>query len=588
MGKKNQFVKAVSISTAVLLSNATLALAQNLAYSSTNANQTSDKSDIINNLKLEKNKTSKFISAASISASAAKLPLTIRDEKQYRQSSDFSQDSLSSVQVAQSGDPTEDIIKPAQQPITNPETLNPSGNPLSFPTQGDEVQVDNQKLISLEQAIELSLKNNKDIEDARTQVERAEAGLRVARAALFPTLDFNSGLSYSNDAFLDSIIEQNIDEREEDLLEATPGLSEEEARSAAEDQFTNSNSDSFTFTTGVTLDYNIYDGGNRGASIRTAEKQLRSTELDLETIVEQTRFETASDYYDLQDSDAQVKIEEAAVEDALQTLKDAQLLEQAGLGTRFDVLRAEVELAQARQRLSTAEANQNIARRQLAETLSVSHNAELATADAVEEAGTWEMPLPETIVQAFKNRAELEQLLLQREIGNEQRTIALSQIRPRVNATASYDLNDDFQDDFDINDQYSVGVNLQWRLFDGGAARASAEQAEKDIESAETQFADQRNQIRFAVEQAFFGLQANKRNISTATKEVELAEESLRLARLRFQAGVGTQTDVIDAQTQLTTARGSLLSSIIQYNQSYVDLQRQVSNTPDNGLQDLP
>ena len=586
MDKKNQFVKAASISTAILLCNATLALAENSAYSSSNDHQTSDISDIINNLKLEKNKTSKSISTASISA--ASLPLTIRVDEKYRQSSNFSPDNLSSVQVAQSEDSTEDIIKPAQQPIPNPEILNPSGNPLSFPTKEEEVQVDSQKLITLEQALELSLKNNKDVEDARTQVERAEAGLRGARAALFPTLDFNSGLNYSNDAFLDSIIEQSIDRREEDILEANPGLSEEQARSQAEDQFTNTNSDSFTFTTGVTLNYNIYDGGNRGASIRTAEKQLRFNELDLERIVEQTRLETASDYYDLQDSDAQVKIEEAAVEDALQTLKDAQLLEQAGLGTRFDVLRAEVELAQARQRLSTAEANQNIARRQLAETLSVSHNSDLATADAVEEAGTWEIPLPETIVQAFKNRAELEQLLLQREIGNEQRTIALSQIRPRVDATASYDLNDDFQDDFDISDDYSVGVTLQWRLFDGGAARAAAEQAEKDIESAETQFADQRNQIRFAVEQAYFSLQANKRNISTATKEVELAVESLRLARLRFQAGVGTQTDVIDAQTQLTTARGSLLSSIIDYNQSYIDLKRQVSNTPDNGLQDLP
>ena len=586
MDKKNQFVKAASISTAILLCNATLALAENSAYSSSNDHQTSDISDIINNLKLEKNKTSKSISTASISA--ASLPLTIRVDEKYRQSSNFSPDNLSSVQVAQSEDSTEDIIKPAQQPIPNPEILNPSGNPLSFPTKEEEVQVDSQKLITLEQALELSLKNNKDVEDARTQVERAEAGLRGARAALFPTLDFNSGLNYSNGAFLDSIIEQSIDRREEDILEANPGLSEEQARSQAEDQFTNTNSDSFTFTTGVTLSYNIYDGGNRGASIRTAEKQLRFSELDLERIVEQTRFETASDYYDLQDSDAQVKIEEAAVEDALQTLKDAQLLEQAGLGTRFDVLRAEVELAQARQRLSTAEANQNIARRQLAETLSVSHNSDLATADAVEEAGTWEIPLPETIVQAFKNRAELEQLLLQREIGNEQRTIALSQIRPRIDATASYDLNDDFQDDFDISDDYSVGVTLQWRLFDGGAARAAAEQAEKDIESAETQFADQRNQIRFAVEQAYFRLQSNKRNISTATKEVELAVESLRLARLRFQAGVGTQTDVIDAQTQLTTARGSLLSSIIDYNQSYVDLERQVSNTPDNGLQDLP
>jgi outer membrane protein TolC len=125
-------------------------------------------------------------------------------------------------------------------------------------------------------------------------------------------------------------------------------------------------------------------------------------------------------------------------------------------------------------------------------------------------------------------------------------------------------------------------------LYDGGAARAAAQQAEIDAEISETQFANQRNLIRFNVEQAYYQLESNQNNISTATREVELAEESLRLARLRFQAGVGTQTDVIDAQTQLTTARGNLLSSIIDYNQSYVDLQRQVSNTPDNGLQDLP
>ncbi|MEO0849581.1 MAG: TolC family protein, partial [Cyanobacteria bacterium J06648_1] len=105
---------------------------------------------------------------------------------------------------------------------------------------------------------------------------------------------------------------------------------------------------------------------------------------------------------------------------------------------------------------------------------------------------------------------------------------------------------------------------------------------------AETQFANQRNQIRFAVEQAFFQLESNLSNIGTATRAVELAEESLRLARLRFQAGVGTQTDVIEAQTSLTTERGNLLSSITDYNQSFADLNRQVSNTPDNGLQDLP
>ena len=62
---------------------------------------------------------------------------------------------------------------------------------------------------------------------------------------------------------------------------------------------------------------------------------------------------------------------------------------------------------------------------------------------------------------------------------------------------------------------------------------------------------------------------------------VTLAEESLRLARLRFQAGVGTQTDVIEAQSELTTARGNLLTAIIDYNQSFTQLQRAVTNAPE-------
>ncbi len=513
MGKKNQFIKTIGISTIVVLSNAIVAVAE----------ETSE----LTNLRLR------------------------------------------SQTLAQAAETTQDILKPAQQSIGNTEKLNPSANPLSFPTQADEVKVNLQEPITLEQAIELSLKNNQDVQQTRLQVEQSGLALREARAALFPTLDLGSGIDYSNSAFLDSVNEQIIEERGEGSL-------------------TNPETSSFNFSSNLSLGYNIYDGGQRGATIRASQKQLQSAELDLETIVEQTRFETSRDYYNLQNSDAQVGIEQAAVEDANQTLRDAQLLEKAGLGTRFDVLRAEVELAQAQQRLSTAKANQSISRRQLAETISVSHNTDLSTADTIEEAGIWSLSLPESIVQAFKNRAELEQFLLQREIGAEQRKIALSQVRPRLSADATYNITDDFEDSFDMSDQYQVGLNLQWRLFDGGAARASARQSDKDIEIAETQFANQRNQIRFAVEQAYFGLEANQKNIGTATKEVELAEESLRLARLRFQAGVGTQTDVIDAQTQLTTARGNLLSSIIDYNQSYIDLQRQVSNTPDNGLQDLP
>ena len=579
MGKKNQSIKIVGIATAIALGNITRAAAQN----------TPDYS--LSNLRAEAEKN--LIHQQPSKSSTVPLLASSIESKQLLEYSKhlgpklFAQATQQPVNN-QDNEDIDEIIKPSQPAVPNTEQLDPSANPLSFPTEAEEVEVDTPSLITIEQAIELALKNNRDIQEARLQVERSEAELRQERAALYPTLDLTSGLTYGNSFFLDSTLEQSIDAQVEDQTANNPNLTEDAARSVIEDRLTNTSSSSFNFNSGLSLNYDIYDGGLRGASIRAAEKQLRSTELNLETIVEQTRFESARDYYALQNSDAQVEIQEAAVEDALQTLKDAQLLERAGLGTRFDVLRAEVELAQARQRQTTAIANQNISRRQLAETLSVSHSTELATADAVEQAGTWNLELAETIVQAFKNRAELEQLLLQREINQEQRTIALSSIRPRLTANANYSVDDDFEDDFDISDQYSVGLNLQWRLFDGGAARAAAEQEEIDTEISETNFADQRNQIRFAVEQAYFQLESNENNISTATREVELAQESLRLARLRFQAGVGTQTDVIDAQTQLTTARGNLLSSIIDYNQSYADLQRQVSNTPDNGLQDLP
>lgn len=477
---------------------------------------------------------------------------------------------VNAEKLAQELNPTSDIIKPAELPIPNTTKLNPNSNPLSLPTQASEVEVNIQQPITLQQATELALKNNREIQEARIEVERSSVILREAKAELLPTFDLGSGLNYTDDAFLDSTAEQSIDDGVDEL------------------QADNSETNRFEFNTDLTLSYDIYDGGFRRANISSAEKELRSDELNLEVVVEQARFETARDYYSLQNNDAQVEIERAAVADATQTLRDAQLLEKGGLGTNFEVLQAEVELAQARQRLTTAVAEQNIARRQLAATLSISHDSDLVTADAIEEAGTWSLSLPETIVQAFKNRAELEQFFLEREIGEEQRKIALSQIKPTVSASASYGINDDFEDDFDISDEYSVGLNLAWRLFDGGAARAGARQADKDVAIAETQFANQRNQIRFAVEQAYFGLESNQENIDTATQEVELAEESLRLARLRFTAGVGTQTDVIDAQTELTTARGNLLASIIDYNQSYVDLKRQVSNIPDGSLQDPP
>ncbi|ELS00353.1 outer membrane protein [Xenococcus sp. PCC 7305] len=438
------------------------------------------------------------------------------------------------------------------------ERLEQDPDRLNLPATPEEVEININEPLTLKQALDLALRNNKDLEESRLNLVRAERELQQARSALYPDLDLRGNFTESDSA---------ASERSRERFGA--------GSSADEDSITQLDSD-------ITLSYNVYTGGNRGADIRRAKKNVEFNQLDVERITEQTLFETARDYYDLQNSNAQVNIEEAAVEDAQQTLKDAQLLEQAGLGTRFDVLRAEVELANAEQRLTTRIAEQRTARRQLAETLSLGQQVNLETADEIQEAGLWDKSLEETIVLGYSDRAELDQLLVRKQINEEQRKIAWSAIKPQISLFAEYEILEVYDDDADLADGYSYGARLQWSIFDGGTALARARQEETDILIDQTAFANQRNQVRVEVEQAYFGLQANKENIVTSGKAVELAEESLRLARLRFQAGVGTQTDVIEAQTELTTARGNRLDAIIQYNQSLNQLYRAI-----NGLSTL-
>ncbi|AFZ49289.1 TolC family protein [Dactylococcopsis salina] len=471
------------------------------------------------------------------------------------------------IELAQSSEQNrlEDYDEPLE-PVEDTEELNPSSNPLNFPTNAEEVRVDGVIPITLEQAIQLARQNNQTFKEARLNLNQAEDQLQEALAAEFPTLSLQTDLQRSTSA--------------SNEIRASGG--------------------GFGATDGVTTDlnatlqlnYNLYTGGQRPAQIRLSESQVRTQELALEQVAEQLRFDVTDAYYGVQQADSQVEIARAAVSDAEQSLRDAELLEEAGLGTRFDVLQAEVQLANEEQNLTRALSQQRIRRRELVEVLGLGQQIEVTAATPPEVAGTWDLSLEESIVRAYQNRSELEQQLEQKEIGEANQNIALANIKPNVSLFTRYNVRDIIDDGSGTGtgtgDGLAIGAQLQWTLYDGGQARARAEQAKEDVAIAENRFDQIRNQIRREVEQAFYNLEANEQNIDTATIAVEQAEESLRLARLRFQAGVGTQTDVINAQSELTRARGNLLTAIIDYNRSLAALQRAVSNLPDGRLFDTP
>jgi OMF family outer membrane factor len=469
------------------------------------------------------------------------------------------------VSQAVSPTPTAPTINNQQKrTIPPPDYLNPDkSNPLLFPTKPDEVRQRGTQPITLEQAVELAQRNNTQLQVALLELERAKAALREAQAALFPTVDLSAGITRQQSA--QSQLSSEVRQRQEE------GLPPELRSQSTGDE------PSTSFTGQAQLIYNIYTSGRRSANIRAAEEQLRFQELNVANQSEEIRLNVAQNYYNLQEADENVRIRQSAVRNAEVTLRDAQALERAGVGTQFDVLRAQVTLANAQQQLSQALSQQRIARSQLATTLNIPDALSVNAADPVRLAGLWNLPLEDTIVLAYQNRPELQQQLAQRNLSEQRRRLALADLGPQISLVASYNLLDQFDDSISVTDGYSLGVQATLNLYDGGAARARADQQRANIRIAETQFNDTRNQIRFQVEQAYSELRANLDRVNTANIALEQARESLRLARLRFQAGVGTQTDVIAAEDDLTEAEGNVVSAILSYNRALASLQRSVT-----------
>ncbi|MFM7428087.1 MAG: TolC family protein [Elainella sp.] len=473
-----------------------------------------------------------------------------------------------------------------------PDYLDPDPNPLSFPTEPDEVEIVGTQPITLRQAIQLALRNNPDLRQAQFELERSQADLRRSEASNLPTLDALGGFTQSGtetgstvpDSFTSSVTGE-----EQPNVVTDPDNPTQTIPNPRIGDVVRTYQDRTTLSVGIELNYSIFTSGQRPALIRAAERQVRLQQLEVERQTEQLILDTVGDYYNLQQAGAQVNIFRANLDQAEQSLRDAQALERAGVGTRFDVLQAEVDVANARQRLTQQLSDLEVSQRQISQRLNISQSLDISAGDPIEVAGVWDLSLEESIVEAFKNRAELEQQLVQREIAEQNRRAALADLGPQVGFQGAFNVSsEDFELNGGPNYNYSLALNARMRLFDGGEARSRANAQESNISIAEAAFEVAQDQIRFDIERGYSQLNASFTNIQTTALAVEQATEALRLARLRFQAGVGTQTDVLRQQAVLAEAQVNNLTAILDYNRALAVLQRGVSNYPEGFLNEQP
>jgi outer membrane protein TolC len=480
--------------------------------------------------------------------------------------------------------------------------LAPNPDLLNRPTEPDAVRIQSTQPLTLQQAIDLAEQNNRLLQIARLEVEVFRTLKREAQSALLPRLIVGSDFSYESLATVDYIERQLDATSVEDLTEAVidrdidspidldgtllGDLADRSLADIADDTSLRNltNPGSLPLVGTITLSYAPDVWGGRSAAVQAADRQVRASELEVQRQTEDLRLLVTTEYYNLQEADELVRISQVALENALAVLRDAEGLRDGGVGTRLDVQRSQVLVANIRQDLELALTLQKNARRQLTQRLGISETVDISAADPVAVAGSWSLLLEESIVAAYRNRSELDELILRRDISQSEERIAQTINRPQLSLFARYTVLNVLDSDPNPGfvDGYAVGATMLWELYDGGAANARADRQEINQQIAEVRFAETRDLIRFQVEESYNNLQANAANIETATVSVSEAKEVLRRSRIGFQAGVTTQLEVTTAQTDLTRAETNLIRSILNYNRALAALQRAV-NSPGDG-----
>jgi len=241
---------------------------------------------------------------------------------------------------------------------------------------------------------------------------------------------------------------------------------------------------------------------------------------------------------------------------------------EVGLRPKLDVLQAEVNVAKAEQALVTA--------RNAVETQAAQLNTLLGkkVGDAVDYRGELEyrpitLALEECLEKAAAARPDL--VIGQRAVRLADKDVTLAEASFYPQVAADFDYTRAGSDpmvnggDEHMPSDWSAQVGMKWKFFESGKAYYGKRQAEKNVSRLEQEYLELQNQAQFEVKQNYLLIREAEKRIVSAKQALAAAKESFRMASARYEAQVGTNTDVLDAVASQTESEASLTSAMADY-----------------------
>ena len=410
--------------------------------------------------------------------------------------------------------------------------------------------------LTLDQALEFALSHNVTLRKGRQDLEEAQGLAIQQRAARLPRLATTGGYQQLDESRIEKV-------QFSAAQPATPFLNNQ------------------SWNANLVVTQPIYAGGKYNSMARSSRLTREAALALYQALVANTLLEVRTAYSDVLLAVEQIVVQEASKKLLERELETARRSLEAGTVPKFNVLRAEVELANALPPLIRARNQERIFRNTLALLLGCDIPADsgvdipLRTADSL-KAEPFEVSVGAALNAAWVHRPEIKAAQSASQLRHEEVLQTRADLLPSVSGIAGYGVqNRNFVRDLDRTlDGWTVGVQANWLLFDFGQTQAKVNMARAREERARLEVEDVRRRIELEVRTAFSLFTESKEVLVSQTRVIEQAEEAVRLVTARADAGSSTQLEVLSAQTALKLSRTQYSQALRDYTVARAKLER--------------
>jgi len=427
--------------------------------------------------------------------------------------------------------------------------------------------------MTLAKCIDVALQGNPDITSANLEVEATTAQSKSARGAFGPRLHLDAGIQrwdspltasfaglmipFVNDALTQNKLQplaSDPNQLVKDHPDLAPYVQPIQLRAQT------------TWSTSITLAQPIASLWtiNEGYALRKMGVDLAG--LQRKAARRDVAFQVTEAYYRVLQAMRLADVAQKSVENIDAQVKRAQSFYRAGTVGRNDVLRAELGLAAAQQRLIQANGAVVLARGRLATLMGLPPDAAIEPADSIADVTVAPViPAAQAEDRAVAERLEIKEIAAQTAQARAAESLAKSKMLPQVNAVANYTHSSPATMFAPKQDIWFIGATASWDIWEGGGTYYGIDEAKARLAQALSARRKAEDMIRLETRSAHVNTTTAAQALDVARHAVEQAEENFRIEQKRYESTDNTSFDVLDAENQLTTARGQLQAATYDY-----------------------